>query len=70
MVPVMSSDPTSDPDDARAPVTAAGSTPGDAAHLDEDPEALEDPVHSGDAQHQHDLHARTHSPPEESGQRD
>lgn len=32
----------------------------DAAHLDEDPEALEDPVHCGDAQHQHELH--THKP--------
>lgn len=30
--------------------------PPDAAHLDEDPEALEDPVHSGDARHQHELH--------------
>jgi hypothetical protein len=29
----------------------------DAGHLDEDPECLEDPVHCGDAQHQHDLHA-------------
>ena len=28
----------------------------DAGHLDEDPEALEDPVHCGDAKHQHDLH--------------
>jgi hypothetical protein len=28
----------------------------DAAHLDEDAEALEDPVHCGDAKHQHDLH--------------
>ena len=27
-----------------------------AAHLDEDAEALEDPVHSGDARHQHELH--------------
>jgi hypothetical protein len=30
----------------------------DGAHLDEDPEALEDPVHCGDAKHQHDLHER------------
>jgi hypothetical protein len=30
----------------------------DAAHLDEDPEALEDPVHCGDAKHQHDVHQR------------
>jgi hypothetical protein len=28
----------------------------DAGHLDEDVEALEDPVHCGDAKHQHDLH--------------
>ena len=28
----------------------------DAGHLDEDAEALEDPVHCGDAKHQHDLH--------------
>ena len=28
----------------------------DAGHLDEDPEALEDPVHAGDARHQHELH--------------
>ena len=28
----------------------------DAAHLDEDAEALEDPVHSGDAIHQHEQH--------------
>jgi hypothetical protein len=33
----------------------------DAAHLDEDAEALEDPVHCGDAKHQHDLHEKTHS---------
>ena len=31
----------------------------DSDHLDEDPEALEDPVHSGDARHQHDLHHRS-----------
>jgi hypothetical protein len=28
----------------------------DGAHLDDDAEALEDPVHCGDAKHQHDLH--------------
>jgi hypothetical protein len=33
--------------------------PSDAAHLDEDPEALEDPVHSGDARHQHELHEKS-----------
>ena len=26
------------------------------AHLDEDAECLEDPVHCGDARHQHDVH--------------
>jgi hypothetical protein len=26
------------------------------AHLDEDAECLEDPVHCGDARHQHDAH--------------
>jgi hypothetical protein len=36
--------------------------PGDAAHLDEDPECLEDPVHCGDAKHQHDLHAHDRPP--------
>lgn len=30
----------------------------DAGHLDEDAEALEDPVHAGDAQHQRDLHQK------------
>ncbi len=33
-----------------------GAAPSDAAHLDEDAEALEDPVHCGDAKHQHDVH--------------
>lgn len=33
----------------RAPVA-------DCGHLDEDAEACEDPVHSGDARHQHELH--------------
>jgi hypothetical protein len=28
----------------------------DLAHLDEDAECLEDPVHCGDARHQHDAH--------------
>lgn len=31
---------------------------GDAAHLDEDAEALEDPVHAGEARHQHEQHER------------
>jgi hypothetical protein len=39
--------PTEDPSQA---------VPPDSAHLDEDAEALEDPVHCGDAKHQHDLH--------------
>ena len=30
--------------------------PADAGHLDTDPEAMEDPVHRGDAEHQHELH--------------
>jgi hypothetical protein len=29
----------------------------DAGHLDTDAECLEDPVHCGDARHQHDRHA-------------
>lgn len=35
----------------------------DAAHLDEDAEALEDPVHAGDAIHQHEQHERQQRPP-------
>jgi hypothetical protein len=31
----------------------------DGAHLDEDAECLEDPVHCGDARHQHDAHEAT-----------
>jgi hypothetical protein len=30
--------------------------PDRAAHLDEDAECLEDPVHCGDARHQHEAH--------------
>ena len=30
--------------------------PADAGHLDSDPEAMEDPVHRGDAEHQHESH--------------
>jgi hypothetical protein len=37
----------------------------DSGHLDEDPEALEDPVHSGDAKHQHDLHHHDDRQPDE-----
>jgi hypothetical protein len=49
--------------------------PHDAAHLDEDAECLEDPVHCGDARHQHAVRApapatapRTPPPSDESGQ--
>ena len=38
--------------------TRAGKPLPDCAHLDEDAEALEDPVHSGDAIHQHEQHQR------------
>jgi hypothetical protein len=48
----MSVDPAHPPADDRKPTRRAP----DAAHLDEDPEALEDPVHRGDAQHQHAAH--------------
>lgn len=41
--------PAQQPESARTP---------DAAHLDEDAEALEDPVHSGDARLQHEQHER------------
>jgi hypothetical protein len=34
----------------------------DAAHLDQDPEAVEDPVHAGDARHQRE--ARDAAPDE------
>jgi hypothetical protein len=36
----------------------------DAAHLDEDVEALEDPVHCGDAQHQHEVHEQQRRHPD------
>jgi hypothetical protein len=45
---------------ARTPDRAAQRP--DAGHLDDDPEALEDPVHRGDAQHQHAVHARPPAP--------
>jgi len=43
----------------------AGTSPEPGAHrhegdLDGDPEALEDPVHRGDATHQHDVHQKQH----------
>lgn len=43
--------------DARREVDKAadGAAP-ECDHLDEDAEALEDPVHAGDARHQHERH--------------
>jgi hypothetical protein len=41
----------------------------DSGHLDEDPEALEDPVHEGDARHQHKRHERHEPEPGQSAQR-
>jgi hypothetical protein len=35
----------------------------DAAHLDQDAECLEDPVHCGDARHQHEAHEHPGTPP-------
>ena len=40
------------------PVPDRGSPEPASSHLDEDPEALEDPVHRGDATHQHEAHLR------------
>jgi hypothetical protein len=42
--------------------------PGDAAHLDADAECLEDPVHCGDAHHQHDARAAASPPADETRQ--
>ncbi|HEU4912846.1 MAG TPA: hypothetical protein VFV76_13200 [Actinomycetes bacterium] len=39
-----------------------GADPRDAAHLDSDPEALEDPVHRGDAEHQRQGHQHDDEP--------
>jgi hypothetical protein len=47
---------TSKRGDERPAEDSSLAVPHDAAHLDEDAEALEDPVHCGDAKHQHDLH--------------
>ncbi|MGZ4633303.1 MAG: hypothetical protein ACXV2G_11635 [Actinomycetes bacterium] len=44
-----------------------GPAPADAAHLDEDPEALEDPVHEGDARHQHERHEPGSGHPGQAG---
>jgi len=49
-------DMTSERGDELPSADSAQAVPHDAAHLDEDAEALEDPVHCGDAKHQHDLH--------------
>lgn len=51
----------------------AGASPGRGTHrhdgdLDGDPEALEDPVHRGDATHQHDLHQPGEHEPDEQGE--
>jgi hypothetical protein len=53
-------DMTTERGDERRSADSARAT--DAAHLDEDAEALEDPVHCGDAKHQHDLHDRAAHP--------
>jgi len=42
----------------RSSEDSSQAVPPDAAHLDDDAEALEDPVHCGDAKHQHDLHEK------------
>ena len=47
---------TSEPDGEKGTAPSPDPAGADGSHLDEDPEALEDPVHSGDAKHQHDLH--------------
>jgi len=47
---------TGEPGGEQRSDSVAHATESAAAHLDEDPEALEDPVHCGDAKHQHDLH--------------
>ncbi len=46
----------------RTPDGASDAPRPDSGHLDEDPEALEDPVHRGDAQHQHEMHERRPAP--------
>jgi hypothetical protein len=44
-----------DPEGSQAPPADA---PVGCDHLDDDAEALEDPVHEGDARHQHERHER------------
>ena len=45
-----------DPDASEA--LPAGAAPVGSDRLDDDAEALEDPVHAGDARHQHERHER------------
>lgn len=52
-------DPTAGHSTAASAVTPA-KPPADAAHLDEDAECLEDPVHCGDARHQQEAHTHPH----------
>ena len=49
-------------DTGQLPRDAAGRPLRDAGHLDEDAEAFEDPVHAGDAIHQHELHEQRQPP--------
>jgi hypothetical protein len=53
---------TTERGDERRSADSTHATGPDAAHLDEDAEALEDPVHCGDAKHQHDVHEKAHAP--------
>jgi hypothetical protein len=55
--PVMSTSGTSPSISGREPRACS-----DAGHLDLDAECLEDPVHCGDARHQHDVHAAEAAP--------
>lgn len=53
-------------DDGRDPHASTaddgrGLPSGRSDHLDEDAEAMEDPVHAGDARHQHERHERERS---------
>jgi hypothetical protein len=59
----MTTEQGAEPSPARS-ATGTGKPLPDAAHLDEDAEALEDPVHSGDAIHQHEQH---HQPKPSAG---
>jgi hypothetical protein len=44
--------------DAEAPEAVPAGAPAGCDRLDDDAEALEDPVHAGDARHQHERHER------------